>query len=563
MEEHLKRASQGNQGDYTWTGVLEFMIKEYRGNQLKESEYQLEKKELQDRNSELEGQLKAQESLNEDLMKRIKMLEYGMKRERIKFMALLNKHKTEDREKILQELRRDENVPEDIEKYLSKKKPDVDLPMKRAKRQREFLKKVLKQFDCSDIIEEVFESSVKNPMTEVRNSNQELEIELMNEEGPQEEDEEELEDFFNNNKEGLMGGFNQDLNPNVINSYKKKHGMYSSATDNSPIKSRNRSSLKEVYNCRAHLDSIRELDLIKDNSAIVSCGDDSIVRVFDIEDLNNLKKSENYFSGNEDAFPIFTVSGREQDSIFVTGGVEGVVRLWEFTGDQIKELDNSIEIDEVIWSVRLHQTENFILTSAANGTLKCWGIIVNQEDGNLCFSDVNSGIGFELEDKIPTGISWGHRNKNSFAVGFADEACIGIFDIESSKASAIIGYNSNKLSQVNKVVSEEVTGNFYAGCEDGFVRIFDERSNKIVKEWMTHSDCTTGLDVSRDSFTLASCGHDGAVKLWDLRNYEIIAEKKCHFRKYDEIINDVILLEDKNVVISAGADGSFIVHEIN
>ena len=186
MEDQINLAANADNTNYSWTGVLEFLIKEYRTNQLKESEWELEKKELEDRAKQLEGQLLAQESLNEDLMKRIKMLEYGIKKERLKFIALMSKNNKEDREKLMAELRKEENVPQEIEKILAEKRPEVDLPMKRAKRQRTFLKKILTQFDCSDIMSEVFEQDLEGGgrgagIGQRKDSNQEIENELMGE----------------------------------------------------------------------------------------------------------------------------------------------------------------------------------------------------------------------------------------------------------------------------------------------------------------------------------------------------------------------------------------------
>jgi striatin 1/3/4 len=41
--------------------------------------------------NQLEGMLRAQESINEDLIKRIKMLEYCLREERIKYASLMRK----------------------------------------------------------------------------------------------------------------------------------------------------------------------------------------------------------------------------------------------------------------------------------------------------------------------------------------------------------------------------------------------------------------------------------------------------------------------------------------
>lgn len=79
----------GLQSNYNWVGVLEFLQvalllrqNEYQKNNDRENTWLLEKKTLQARVSELEGELKAADIIAKDLLKRNKMLEFSLKQER-------------------------------------------------------------------------------------------------------------------------------------------------------------------------------------------------------------------------------------------------------------------------------------------------------------------------------------------------------------------------------------------------------------------------------------------------------------------------------------------------
>ncbi len=61
-----------------------------RSQYTKETEWLFEKSQLQQRVAQLEGMLRGQEHINEDLIKRIKMLEYCLREERVKYARLLN-----------------------------------------------------------------------------------------------------------------------------------------------------------------------------------------------------------------------------------------------------------------------------------------------------------------------------------------------------------------------------------------------------------------------------------------------------------------------------------------
>lgn len=60
-----------------------------RNNYTKETEWLFEKSQMTAKISQLEGMLRAQESINEDLVKRIKMLEFCLREERIKYARLM------------------------------------------------------------------------------------------------------------------------------------------------------------------------------------------------------------------------------------------------------------------------------------------------------------------------------------------------------------------------------------------------------------------------------------------------------------------------------------------
>ena len=65
-------------------GVLEFLQNEYQKSNDRENTWLLEKKNMQSRINELEGELKAADLIAKDLMKRNKMLEFSLRQERMK-----------------------------------------------------------------------------------------------------------------------------------------------------------------------------------------------------------------------------------------------------------------------------------------------------------------------------------------------------------------------------------------------------------------------------------------------------------------------------------------------
>lgn len=77
-----------NVAQYTIPGVLHFIQHEWTRFELERSQWDVDRAELQARIAVLLGERKGQESLKSDLIRRIKMLEYALKQERVKFHRL-------------------------------------------------------------------------------------------------------------------------------------------------------------------------------------------------------------------------------------------------------------------------------------------------------------------------------------------------------------------------------------------------------------------------------------------------------------------------------------------
>lgn len=79
---------QPNQPQYSIPGILHFLQFEWQRFEVERQQWNVERAELQARIALLQGERKGQDNLKNDLVRRIKMLEYCLKQERIKFHRL-------------------------------------------------------------------------------------------------------------------------------------------------------------------------------------------------------------------------------------------------------------------------------------------------------------------------------------------------------------------------------------------------------------------------------------------------------------------------------------------
>ncbi|KAL8590062.1 hypothetical protein ACOMHN_034293 [Nucella lapillus] len=78
----------GQRPQYSMPGILHFLQTEWARFEMERSQWEVERAELQARIAFLQGERKGQENLKQDLVRRIKMLEFALKQERGKYHKL-------------------------------------------------------------------------------------------------------------------------------------------------------------------------------------------------------------------------------------------------------------------------------------------------------------------------------------------------------------------------------------------------------------------------------------------------------------------------------------------
>ena len=100
---------------------------------------------------------------------------------------------------------------------------------------------------------------------------------------------------------------------------------------------------------------------------------------------------------------------------------------------------------------------------------------------------------------------------------------------------------------------------FLTGHEDKHVKFFDVKSNKIISDFVAHTDSVNDLCKGFNEYQLLTCSQDGSVRSWDLRGgkNKLIFDIPAHRKKYDEgcFALKTLQYRGENYFVTCGADG--------
>ena len=75
------------------------------------------------------------------------------------------------------------------------------------------------------------------------------------------------------------------------------------------------------------------------------------------------------------------------------------------------------------------------------------------------------------------------------------------------------------MDYFHRVLSHPTQSLIISGHEDRNIRFFDLNSGKIVHQSVGHTDAVTGLSIHPNNQYISSVGHDGSLRVWDIRNH--------------------------------------------
>ena len=593
---------------------------------MKETEWQITKENYEKKIAQLEGELKAHENINIDLLKRIRMLEYELAKERKEKSGGGNNSYSENN-----------NNNEDIFK-------DLQYPNLIKEEDLKFLEESANRPSLLSILQSIGidENLANNLFTDFELNKNELEA-MIKKDIEEKLMQSDNNNFSKNNNIITQNNKGNNINNNIpnVNNFMDKNNNnqnnIKSINNNisSTAKTQEESSnlncsfnLNNIVELRNHFDEVRKLSYLENINSLVSISEDCLIYVWSLDNISFNPRSEDvepYLHLRGHTGPLFCVE-HGRDNLIYTGGSEGLIQIFNIlpsseitsygSSDEVFNLSigyfqNNNENNEIYWDLKHHPKDNLLISLSSDGDITFWET-TSAEEYILAFnkgrfkwakSTKTKKSSYLDEIAIPVCSDFLKQDNNKLLIGFND-ATISLMDInknsfisnwnminKNNNMAKNNNYNNRVLFQPNCFACCNNAPVVYTGFEDGTLKILDFRnvplssggySNNInnnsntnnssgggmySKDFVTdtiniHGDAVTSLNLYKDLY-LFSISHDTTIKIWDVRKMnEPINMTVGSQKKWDESMWDSFLIEKNMTLCVACADSTIKLYKL-
>uniref|UniRef100_A0A7N8YE83 Striatin-3 n=1 Tax=Mastacembelus armatus TaxID=205130 RepID=A0A7N8YE83_9TELE len=589
------------QQQYTIPGILHYIQHEWARFEMERAHWEVERAELQARIAFLQGERKGQENLKNDLVRRIKMLEYALKQERAKYHKL----------KYGTELNQGEMKMPSFESGEYAKDSEVSAVPANSqltwKQGRQLLRQYLQEVGYTDTILDVRTQRVRS-LLGLSASEQNGSVENKNlqhlingterqssysgdgtewGEGPGPEQPQILE-LTNSHTETekmacsseplpfptgggksfLLGGPDDVLESVLGLGDLADLTVTNDETDYSyDLPSNKESSFRKTWNpkytLRSHFDGVRALAFHPVEPCLVTVSEDHTLKLWNLTKTVPAKKSASFdvepiYTFRAHVGPVLSLAMTSSGEQCFSGGIDATIQWWNIPSSNVDPYDTYdptvlagswVGHTDAVWGLAYSGIKNRLLSCSADGTVKLW----NPTEKNPCISTFNTN----KEHGVPTSVDFNGCDPAHMVASF-NSGDVVVYDLETSQHALVLkGQGDSSLpgsNHINKVVSHPTLPVTITAHEDRHIKFYDNKSGKVIHAMVAHLDAVTSLAVDPNGIYLMSGSHDCSLRLWNLDSKTCVQEITAHRKKSEEAIYDVAFHPSKAYIASAGAD---------
>ena len=481
---------------------------------MKETEWQISKENYEKKIAQLEGELRAHENINIDLLKRIRMLEYELAKERKDKNIDINSN-----DDLYKDLQYPNLIKEEDLKFLEEtaNKPSLLSILQSIGIDENLANNLFTDFELNkNELEAMIKKDIEEKLMKSENNNANNNVN-------------EIQNENKNNKFNNISNVNNNINKNyknVNNNIQNEMNNNNNISNLQNTKSSNISkneeqnfnysfNLNNSVELRYHFDEVRKLSYLENINSLVSVSEDCLIYVWSLDNISFNPSSENvepYLHLRGHTGPLFCVE-HGKDNLIYTGGSEGLIQIFNIlpeseitsygSSDEVFNLSigyfqNNSENNEIYWELKHHPKENVLISLCSDGDITFWETTTIEEyisafnKGKFKWDkSTKSKKSLYLDEiSIPVCCEFLKQDNNKLIVGFND-ATISLLDINKNnfisnwnmldKNNDLVkmnnnNYNNRVLYQPNCFACCNNSPVVYTGFEDGSLKILDFRN---------------------------------------------------------------------------------------
>uniref|UniRef100_A0A3P8VRI1 Striatin-3 n=1 Tax=Cynoglossus semilaevis TaxID=244447 RepID=A0A3P8VRI1_CYNSE len=582
------------QQQYTIPGILHYIQHEWARFEMERAHWEVERAELQARIAFLQGERKGQENLKNDLVRRIKMLEYALKQERAKYHKL--KYGTELNQGDMK-MPSFESDTKDSE--VSAVPANSQLTWKQG---RQLLRQYLQEVGYTDTILDVRTQRVRSLLdvkhTHTAHTHDVLETFnfLENAEDSDEDEDEEgdlLDDISTGKQRGKKHkskvgneGLASEDDADTEEALKEFDFLVTAEDGEGAGEARSSGDGTEwaeplpfptgggksfllggsedvIPLSLIHFDGVRALAFHPVEPCLVTVSEDHTLKLWNLTKTVPAKKSASFdvepiYTFRAHVGPVLSLAMTSSGEQCFSGGIDATIQWWNIPSSNVDPYDTYdpsvlagswVEHTDAVWGLAYSGIKNLLLSCSADGTVKLW----NPAEKNPCISTFNTN----REHGIPTSVDFNGCDPAHMVASF-NSGDVVVYDLETSQSALVLkGQGDSTLpgsNHINKVVSHPTLPVTISAHEDRHIKFYDNKSGKVIHAMVAHLDAVTSLAVDPNGIYLMSGSHDCSLRLWNLDSKTCVQEITAHRKKSEEAIYDVAFHPSKAFIASAGAD---------
>jgi WD40 repeat protein/transcriptional regulator with XRE-family HTH domain len=292
-----------------------------------------------------------------------------------------------------------------------------------------------------------------------------------------------------------------------------------------------------------HRGGVWGVSLSRDNRLLASGGQDGTVKLWDVT-IGQLVVT---LAGQSSGIMAVALSG--DGRLVVSGGQDGTVRLWEVaTGQLVLTLEGHIG---GVMAVALSADGRLVASGGADRTARLWAAPGGEHLATLSgHADQVWGVALSADGRLLASSSldgsvklWsleGARSGEQTRLGMTESDGGSLMTTLVGHSGVVMGV---ALSEDGRLVA--------SGGHDGTVRLWEVPSGRLLASLQGRADQVYGAALSGDGQLLASGGADGAIRLWESATGQLLATMVGHHGT----VWGVALSGDGRTVASGGNDG--------